>query len=110
MCIRDRRYNEASLVKTLEEKGIGRPSTYSPIIETILGRGYVVRVDKKFEPTELGFVVVDMLKEYFETIVEDVYKRQAYNRSPSVFATARLVPTQSLLKSTRATRRIEGSM
>ncbi|WP_177505366.1 type I DNA topoisomerase [Anaerosinus sp.] len=64
------RYNEASLVKTLEEKGIGRPSTYSPIIETILGRGYVVRVDKKFEPTELGFVVVDMLKEYFETIVD----------------------------------------
>lgn len=64
------RYNEASLVKTLEEKGIGRPSTYSPIIETILGRGYVVRVDKKFKPTELGFVVVDMLKEYFETIVD----------------------------------------
>lgn len=64
------RYNEASLVKTLEEKGIGRPSTYAPIIETVLARGYVVRVDKKFEPTELGFVVVDMLKEYFESIVD----------------------------------------
>lgn len=64
------RYNEASLVKTLEEKGIGRPSTYSPIIETIVGRGYVVRVEKKFQPTELGFIVVDMLKEYFKSIVD----------------------------------------
>lgn len=64
------RYNEASLVKTLEEKGIGRPSTYSPIIETIVGRGYVVRVEKKFQPTELGFIVVDMLKEYFRSIVD----------------------------------------
>lgn len=64
------RYNEASLVKTLEEKGIGRPSTYSPIIETVLARGYVLRVEKKFEPTELGFVVVEMLEEYFKTIVD----------------------------------------
>ncbi len=64
------RYTEASLVKTLEEKGIGRPSTYAPIIETILGRGYVVRVEKKFQPTELGFLVVDLLKKYFETIVD----------------------------------------
>ena len=64
------RYNEASLVKTLEEKEIGRPSTYAPIIETILARGYVVRVEKKFEPTELGFVVVEMLEKYFKTIVD----------------------------------------
>lgn len=64
------RYTEASLVKTLEEKGIGRPSTYAPIVETILGRGYVVRVDKKFQPTELGFVVVDLLQEYFQAIVD----------------------------------------
>jgi len=64
------RYNEASLVKTLEEKGIGRPSTYSPIIETIVARGYVVRVEKKFQPTELGFIVVDMLQEYFKSIVD----------------------------------------
>ena len=63
------RYTEATLVKALEEKGIGRPSTYSPIIETILGRGYVVRVEKKFQPTELGFVVVDLLKQYFSDIV-----------------------------------------
>ncbi|MBR1886542.1 MAG: type I DNA topoisomerase [Schwartzia sp.] len=64
------RYNEASLVKTLEEKGIGRPSTYAPIIETIIARGYVVRVDKTFRPTELGEIVVKMLEEYFKEIVD----------------------------------------
>jgi len=64
------RYTEATLVKILEEKGIGRPSTYAPIIETILARGYVLRVDKKFQPTELGFVVLDLLKQYFKTIVD----------------------------------------
>lgn len=64
------RYNDASLVKTLEEKEIGRPSTYAPIIETIQARGYVQRIDKHFQPTELGFVVVDMLEEYFKDIVD----------------------------------------
>ena len=64
------RYNDASLVKTLEEKEIGRPSTYAPIIETIQARGYVQRIDKHFQPTELGFVVVDMLEEYFKSIVD----------------------------------------
>ncbi len=63
------RYNDASIVKTLEEKEIGRPSTYAPIIETIQARGYVQRVDKHFQPTELGFVVVDMLQQYFKDIV-----------------------------------------
>ena len=64
------RYNEASLVKTLEEKGIGRPSTYAPIIETIINRGYVVRVEKTFRPTELGEIVVKMLEEHFKDIVD----------------------------------------
>ncbi len=64
------RYNDASLVKTLEEKEIGRPSTYAPIIETIQARGYVVRRDKQFQPTELGFIVLDMLEEYFRDIVD----------------------------------------
>ena len=64
------RYNEASLVKMLEEKDIGRPSTYAPIIETIIARGYVQRIDKHFQPTELGFIVVDMLEEYFKNIVD----------------------------------------
>ena len=64
------RYNDASIVKTLEEKDIGRPSTYAPIIETIQARGYVQRIDKHFQPTELGFIVVDMLEEYFKDIVD----------------------------------------
>lgn len=64
------RYNEASLVKTLEEKGIGRPSTYAPIIETVIARGYVMRQEKTFHPTELGFIVLDMLEEYFKDIVD----------------------------------------
>ncbi|MGI6225050.1 MAG: type I DNA topoisomerase [Peptococcales bacterium] len=64
------RFTEATLVKTLEEKGIGRPSTYAPIIDTILSRGYVVREDKQFFPTELGLVVIDLLKEYFPDVVD----------------------------------------
>ncbi len=64
------RYSEASLVKTMESKGIGRPSTYAPTIETIKGRGYVVREEKAFKPTELGFVVVDQLKNFFPEIID----------------------------------------
>ena len=64
------RYNDASIVKTLEELDIGRPSTYAPIIETIQARGYVVRREKHFQPTELGFLVLDMLEEYFKNIVD----------------------------------------
>lgn len=65
------RYSEASLVKTLEELGIGRPSTYAPTIDTILNRGYVIKIDKKqFQPTELGYVVVDLLKENFPEIID----------------------------------------
>lgn len=64
------RFSDASLVKLLEEKNIGRPSTYAPIIETILKRHYVERQNKQFVPTELGFVVVDLLKDNFSDIVE----------------------------------------
>ncbi|HHZ19872.1 MAG TPA: type I DNA topoisomerase [Firmicutes bacterium] len=64
------RYTEAMLVKTLEELGIGRPSTYAPIIETILKRNYVTLEEKRFRPTELGQVVVDLLKEHFPEIVD----------------------------------------
>ena len=53
------RYTEATLIKTLEEKGIGRPSTYAPTVETVLTRNYVVREAKQFYPTELGTLVVD---------------------------------------------------
>jgi DNA topoisomerase-1 len=64
------RYTEATLVKALEEKGIGRPSTYAPIISTVLARGYVVR-DKKFLiPTDLGEKVTGIMKEFFADIVD----------------------------------------
>jgi DNA topoisomerase I len=62
------RYTEASLVKTLEENGIGRPSTYAAIISTILDRGYVERSEKKLVPTELGFTVNDLLVKHFDQI------------------------------------------
>ncbi|OPY59059.1 MAG: DNA topoisomerase 1 [Pelotomaculum sp. PtaU1.Bin035] len=64
------RYTDATLVKTLEEKGIGRPSTYAPIVETIIKRGYVVRDNKQLYPTELGTIVVDLLKEHFNDIID----------------------------------------
>lgn len=63
------RYTEATLIKTLEEKGIGRPSTYAPTIETVASRNYVVREAKQFYPTELGILVVDLLKEHFTDIM-----------------------------------------
>lgn len=64
------RYTEASLVRALEEKGIGRPSTYAPTITTIITRGYVSRENKRLHPTELGIVVDDMMKKNFPDIVD----------------------------------------
>lgn len=64
------RYTDASLVKLLEEKNIGRPSTYAPIIETIIKRSYVERQNKQFVPTELGYIVVDLLTQHFGNIVD----------------------------------------
>jgi DNA topoisomerase-1 len=64
------RYTEASLVQTLEENGIGRPSTYAAILSTIQNRGYVVRENKRLEPTETGFLVNDLVVEYFPSIVD----------------------------------------
>jgi DNA topoisomerase-1 len=64
------RYNEASLVKTLEEKGIGRPSTYASIINTIQDRDYVKKIGKNFVPTEIGMVVTELLVKNFPYIFE----------------------------------------
>ena len=64
------RYTEASLVRTLEEKGIGRPSTYAPTISTIISRGYVARENKRLIPTELGKIVNDMMCKNFPNIVD----------------------------------------
>lgn len=67
------RYTEASLIKTLEELGIGRPSTYSPTISTILNREYVNLDNKSFVPTELGILVDDLLGEYFKDIINEEF-------------------------------------
>lgn len=64
------RFSDASLIKALEEHGIGRPSTYAPIVETIQKRGYVTKEEKQFHPTELGYVVVEMLKEHFPDVID----------------------------------------
>ncbi len=63
------RYTEASLVKTLEEKGIGRPSTYSPTITTILARRYIEKIQKQLHPTELGRIVNKLLVENFPAVI-----------------------------------------
>lgn len=64
------RYTEATLVRTLEEYGIGRPSTYAPIISTIQDRGYVERRERRLHPTELGFIVNDLVVKHFSDIVD----------------------------------------
>ena len=63
------RFTEATLVRTLEDKGIGRPSTYAAIISTIQDRKYVELLEKKFRPTELGFIVTDQLVKHFPDIL-----------------------------------------
>ena len=67
------RFNEASLVKTLEERGIGRPSTYASIINTIQDRDYVKKIDRKFVPTEIGTVVTGLLVKNFPYIFDTQY-------------------------------------
>ncbi len=64
------RFTEASLVKELEEKNIGRPSTYAPIIATILDRKYITREKKTLIPTDLGFLVTELMEQYFKEIVD----------------------------------------
>ena len=64
------RYTEATLIRAMEEKGIGRPSTYAPTISTILSRNYVVKEGRYLRPTNLGIVVTEMMEEYFRNIVD----------------------------------------
>jgi len=64
------RYSEAGLVKKLEEHGIGRPSTYAPTIATVIDRGYVERIDRRLKPTDIAFIVNDLLVEHFPEIVD----------------------------------------
>lgn len=67
------RYTEASLIKILEELGIGRPSTFSPTIGTILARNYVMLDNRAFNPTELGILVNDLLVEYFKDVINEEF-------------------------------------
>lgn len=78
------RYTEASLVRALEEKGIGRPSTYAPTITTIIARGYVSREKKRLYPTELGRMVTAMMEEYFEDIVDTEFTAELEDKLDAV--------------------------
>ena len=78
------RYTEASLVRTLEENGIGRPSTYAPTISTILSRGYVVRDKKRIYPTELGVMVTNLMQDYFKDIVDTEFTAEMENKLDEV--------------------------
>ncbi len=70
------RYSEAGLVRALEEHGIGRPSTYAPIISTLQNRGYVEKYEKRLYPTELGEIVNDLLVEYFPGVINVEFTSQ----------------------------------
>ena len=78
------RYTEASLVRTLEENGIGRPSTYAPTISTIISRGYVAREKKRLYPTELGIMVTRMMEDYFSEIVDTEFTATMESRLDEV--------------------------
>ena len=78
------RYTEASLVKALEEKGIGRPSTYSPTISTIIDRGYICKEKKLLMPTDLGVAVNDLMKQYFTDIVDVRFTADMENKLDDV--------------------------
>ena len=78
------RYTEASLVRTLEENGIGRPSTYAPTISTIISRGYVSREKKRLYPTELGVMVTEMMSKYFSDIVDTEFTATMESRLDAV--------------------------
>ncbi len=80
------RYTEASLVKEMEELGIGRPSTYSPTISTIIARAYVSREKKNLVPTELGFIVNGIMKEHFSSIVDVDFTAKMESRLDEVEA------------------------
>ncbi|MDD4094888.1 MAG: type I DNA topoisomerase [Oscillospiraceae bacterium] len=67
------RYTEATLIKAMEEKGIGRPSTYAPTISTILERNYVEKLNKYLAPTELGIIVTKLLAENFKSVVDTTF-------------------------------------
>jgi DNA topoisomerase-1 len=78
------RYSEASLIKALEERGIGRPSTYAPTIGTIQDRTYVEKIEQRFHPTPLGVTVNDFLLEYFPKIMDYEFTAQMENNLDAI--------------------------
>ncbi len=78
------RFTEASLVKTLEEEGIGRPSTYAPTISTIISREYVEKNGKYLKPTELGSTVTDLLSDYFPDVTDIEFTAQLEERLDNI--------------------------
>ena len=80
------RYTEATLVKAMEEKGVGRPSTYAAIVSTIQDREYVLKKDKKLSPTPLGEVVTNLMKERFQDVVDVEFTANMENRLDDVEA------------------------
>lgn len=78
------RYTEASLVKTLEELGIGRPSTYAPTIATILNRGYVEKQGTSLYPTELGIIVTNILEDNFQKFIDVDFTAQMENELDNI--------------------------
>ena len=97
------RYSEASLIRALEEKGIGRPSTYAPTISTILNRYYVVKEGKALRPTPLGEVVTGLMKDKFEDIVDPTFTAR-WRRSWTRWRRARPTGRRSCPTSTRTLR------
>lgn len=84
------RYNDASLIKALEERGIGRPSTYAPTLSTIQDRQYVERVDKRFQPTALGIAVHDFLMTNFPKILDLDFTAHMENQLDDIAAGERM--------------------
>lgn len=78
------RYTEASLIKTMEENGVGRPSTYAPTLSTILDRGYVIKEQKSLKPTDLGKIVNEKMVKHFEDIVDIEFTAKMENDLDSV--------------------------
>lgn len=78
------KFSEASLVKTLEENGIGRPSTYAPTISTLLGRKYIERDKKTLQPTELGEIVNNIVGQYFKFIVDIDFTAELESKLDSI--------------------------
>jgi DNA topoisomerase-1 len=78
------RYTEASLIKELEEKGIGRPSTYAPTITTITSREYVAKEKNYLLPTDMGFLVTEMMEKYFSEIVNEKFTAQMEDKLDDV--------------------------